>query len=276
LGLLISGLLISIFVSNFTRARRAALAARQTEEKAAKLRAEMLKEARKDFDPERGITNREAFKVDSFQKLYADAAREQTGDQAKLSRATAIYFGKLAEIQKEVQRIFPQIQAAELEDFSALSDAEVARKKKKLLDDFIQINDRLSKFLTGAPKALEEELRKQQASPEFREQSVRGFSQGLNKQNQIRYIVNACRARTRYGKAVIATYDFLEQHRGKWTLSKDDEINFAENAIETAYDPLRREWNEASAKQTEAEAELIEMQRRMLNQKAPAPARGRP
>lgn len=268
IGLVVNGLLIGLFVTNFTRARRAALARQETSQKAQALHADMIAKARQGFDPERGITNPEAFKIDRMQKLYADSAKAQSGDQAKMNQAAAAFFGRLAGLQKDLERVFPQLQETDFADFSALNTPNAFRQRKALLNQFIQVNDRLASFMTNAPNLFAEEMRRQKASPQFVEQSVRGFSSGFVKPVQLRTIVGACRARSNYGQATLVVYDFLEKNRGNWTYDRDkNEIKFTPDTLEAEYEPLVTEWDETQEKMSAAETALVEMQRRMLSGK---------
>ena len=164
-GLVINGLLVLIFITNFFYAynkklteRRAAL--EHVESSAADFRSSL----NKSFDAKKGITNVDLGKLDRFRNDMKNASTNLTGDDASIALAMDSFLGRMSAVMKNYQSAVEDLRAANvMKQFDSM-DKEQFAFRREVVQRFLKANAAVKQAITNAEDSIRVDLIKSQVS----------------------------------------------------------------------------------------------------------------
>jgi len=258
-GLVLNGLLIFIFATNFSQARQKAEASRKAFQDFQASSADIRSDIRKSFDPKNGITNVDVDRMGRLSRQLKNASTNLSGDDARVARVMAGFIDRSQGALKNYQAAAAEMRDARvLERFDPEDKGQFA-SKREVVQRFLQANAGLMQNITNAEDIIRADLAKAQVSPRIAESVIAGYHSSAGPINGITLQIRQCDERL--GNAALDALSTLETQWGHWKLDPAREkLVFDDAATREAYEKSILAMRDAANDQIQWQAKLVNYQ----------------
>lgn len=214
---------------------------------------EMREEMVKDFEST-GEINHNPEAMDRAIQNLRKAEKNLSADQAAMARVSASLMESFNREASMIQSKGQQLMS--VADYSAVRSVEDLKAKRRIVEDYIKMNDDLMKrYKDGLRTEIQAALDKEKVS----KKDQTAFFQGVNETltPRIPHIIIVREADDEICKLLLKQLDILEKGYGNWTL-QDGQLLFGSDSDLTAYNALQVKMEASAAKQAQAQQSLMQ------------------
>jgi hypothetical protein len=255
-GLIINGLLVAIFISNFIVSFNKSLKSRQAQREMNTAVSELHSNVQKSFDPKSGITNVD---LSGFQNQLKDASEKMPGEDALLVQATSAHVARIQNALKHYQVAAGKLRETEVLNNLNLTDKEQITSRREVVESFLARNTEFASIITNAEKNILADLARLQVSSAKTEQFMAGYRSKARLVDPLIIQIRQCD--DQMGKAMLGVLDLLEADWGKWNYdSTASQTHFEKAASRESYRNFILAIQTAGSDQLRLQKKLISLQ----------------
>jgi hypothetical protein len=219
--------------------------------------AELKKERQQSFDPRVGITNVNSGAMDRLRNQLEDASTNLSGNDALVAQGMAVYIGQVQTEMRKFQGAVESLRTARVLDLSTLNSADQIAPRKKMVEDFLSVNDEVAGVVSNSEQFIQTELESLHVSQPYIDQTLAGFRSSATQHNALILQIRQCDHRS--AQSMLGMLALLENNWGKWNYDPTSNIvTFDDPTARASYAVFGREMKEANE-------EEISLQRRLVN-----------
>lgn len=242
-GLLIHGLLIVIFATNFMAARRAAQQNAKEVHQLGNVSDQFLSEQLANTnlnDPDRRIEG-----VGKLGTKLDQAADSSSGNAKELATGMAAFVKRLKTSLSNYEAASQAFNVDATLDFSEVKSVDELKRRRLMVEGFLKQNAALQALYENLPGVMHEELEKTGMDKTHLDQVIAAAKRRDQTINQIQVAMRKNDAKL--GAAAIGMIDVLAEHWGRWTWAADQEaVAIEEDTARDQYVAFAGQLNAAS------------------------------
>lgn len=257
-GLIINGLLLLVFTTNFINARNKAIANRKGHQEITAAMGSFSTNVAIAFNPTNGLDAGTMSKQFSeYSAKLNEASRNMNGNDAIAAQALADCVAKWNETQKELMKSFDEFDPAALMRFKTLSEKEQIEGRRQSLTNFLKVNEDLRSFLLSQTSDLEAELRSRPIPPAERDAMMTGFREARVPIEAKVMEIRDCDKES--GEAILKLLDLAESQWGLWHFDQNNKLVFTDGTAAKEFTALHAQIASLGKKEIQLQEQLIEL-----------------
>jgi hypothetical protein len=239
------------FVKRSEERRQAAAGLRATSE-------ELQTSAQQSYDPEKGITNFDAGRLDRLGGEIKSASRKLSGDDARVMEVMGNHVTRMQNGLKQYEAALTAFREAEVLRPSNLKEQSQIERRREIVRTLLAANAGLKQIIADSEKTIRADLVRNKIAPAKTEAVIKGFNSKAVPRNTLTLKIRDCDQRM--GDAVLGALDLFDAHWGKWRFEPAaNRIVFAQALANDAYKGFLGEINAAAREQIELQGKLVNL-----------------
>jgi hypothetical protein len=261
-GVIINGLLLFIFATNFVGARKAAIANQKGLQELRAATDEFRTNTVNAYNPTSGIAGDVQVKqMSDFRARLDTASKTVTGDDAQLFQALNVCMANWELAQKAFLKASGVFQAAGVLNFETLNQKEQVEQRLQIVQDYLKANETLRVSVVKQDADLEAELHSRAVPAAKLREFMNGFRASrapiMVKVQQIRDCEKDA------GNAILKILELTESQWGRWRYDTSRQtVVFEDHATQNEVARLGGLISSLSTKEIRLQGEMIDIQKK--------------
>jgi len=258
-GLLINGLLVALFITNFVSARNRALSNRQAIAQLASATEELREEAIRSMEAD-AVTNDPGAQLEILRNQINDAGQIASGENKKVVEAMSAFVARLQPVIQRFTKIANQVWESEPANFGTLTDKEQIATRRELIQRFSAANQEFSQMCSNQADILREELELRQLPRAEIEKLISTYRQQTSPTRATVLAMRECDNQN--SKVLLSLLDLAESQWGKWHYDQENDYTvFEDEKSANEFAQLAERLNASLKRQDQLSRELLELQK---------------
>jgi hypothetical protein len=258
-GIFVSTVLLGIWATGFVHGFQTARQNRQGANAVMQAAAEVHNDAKKEVT-EKGAVGPESgqARVEKMKSAFDQAAKGMTGDDALVAKAGSAFVAKMQILQTNYATAARALKSPAVLDMKSVEQREQLLPKKEAVTKFMEANEKLVAFFTGAENILREELARVKVPRAAADAALKGYRQTAEERNFL--VVKIRMTDQRIGAAMLGMLDLLDTSWGKWNYNPEKKkVIFQDTAVLAKYNGYYNDMNSAATEQAQLQGELVNL-----------------
>jgi hypothetical protein len=257
-GLVVNGGLMFFMVTGLVVGIKRAAEGRKAAEDIQVSSQELRTSVQQSYDPEKGITNFDAGRLDRLGGELKSASQKLSGDDARVMEVMGNHVKRMQNGLKKYEAALTSFREAEVLRPSNLKEQSQIEPRREIVRAFLVANSGLKQIIADSEKAIRADLVRAKVAPAKTEALIRGFNSKAAPRNALTLKIRDCDQRM--GDAVLGALDLFDAHWGNWRFEPAaNRIDFAQALANDAYNGFLDEINAASREQIELQGKLVKL-----------------
>lgn len=218
---------------------------------------ELNDEAHKEIGSRAGSNSQTRAKLSQLQKSLENAAQNMSGGDALAMKASAAHTEKLTALMTNYDAAVAQLTSAKVLKPQFLQQKEDLAPKREVVQNFLDVNDRLKAFFQHGADNYRAELDRLQVPQNYADQALQGYNRKADLINPL--IVEMREQDEVMGKAMLQIISMEETNWGHWQASETTgKIRFEDTALAADYNVLLKKIRQAGADQAMIKRRILD------------------
>ena len=262
-GLVVNGamvaFLLSGFVSGFKDGFGRGLQSRQAVRDIQSASKDLQQGLRESYDPEKGITNLDAGRLDRLTAEMKNASGKMSGNDALIMQAMSSYLAGLQKCLKQYETAVTEFTGGGVLGLENLTDKSQIEPRRAIVHRFLEANATLKQAITNSEQTIRTSLVKAGVPSATIETVIRSFNAKAAPRQSLTVQIRECDRRM--GDAALGALDLLEAQWGRWRYAAAaNEVTFTDSQDNEAYGEFLTEMNAAAEKQIKLQGLLVKLE----------------
>ena len=263
LGLVLNGLLIVLFVTNFAKSRQKAIASSTAWQKLESTRSDIDSNLNKSFDPKNGVTNVDLGNLDKLRDSLKNVSQNSSDDEAIIAKAMSAYADRTQTASKIYQSAAKKLREAHVLNHYDSSDKAQLAARREIVQQFLEANAALKQVATNSEDRMRADLAADHVPNIKIDRFMKFYHDSTALANTVTVKVRECDDRV--GAALLDALSTLQTQWGHWKVDPNVEMVLFE-------DPdARTTYNNDLAAIKAAVDEQLKLQTQLFNQRRSQP-----
>lgn len=215
---------------------------------------------KKNFDPQKGITNMDLSNINKLRDRLQNASQTFSGDDAVFAKVMAGYLNRLQSAGTNYQDALIKLRAAHvLQKFDPSDKGQIA-SRREVVHQFVDANNALMQAIKSSEDLVRADLEDAKIGESKIDSFMQGFHTSVVPRNTLLIKIRQCD--DRMGTAMLDVLDTLEKQSGHWRIDQNDQLRFENTAALKTY-------NEDILSIREAGEDQLKFQKNLVNQPSP-------
>jgi hypothetical protein len=258
-GLIINGLLLFIFVTNFTTARNRAIANKQARGQVESATSALVEEGIRSLEAD-GTIKDPAGQMEKYRKQLAAAGQNATGEDKLVMEAMHSFAAKFQLATQKYEKSAKALGEIEPVNFATLKQKDQIAARRSVVEQYIAANSEFVSTISNQAGMIQSELQIRGLKPEKIEKLVAAYRKETAASHELVLQIRQCDAQS--GKVFLALLDLTETQWGKWTHNSTEGYTvFDDEASADQFEKLCRQLENVFEQQAQVQSKFIELQK---------------
>lgn len=194
----------------------------------------MESDLKKNFDPQKGITNIDFTEFDKFREGFKNASHNLSGDDAIIAKAETAYMDRIQAAATNYQAAIKKLSSAHVLEKLDSSDKQQLEARRKIVEQFLEANSAFKQTILSSEDNIRIDLTVAQVPALKINSFMQGFHSATTYRNSLSIKIRDCD--DRIGGAMLEILNLLDREWGHWKADPSvDTLKFESASALNAY-----------------------------------------